>query len=49
MKSQEAETDLEALLTMEIKIRLLDTEGVPIPEKQPELPPPPPNYTFHFS
>lgn len=49
MTSQTAKNDLDTLLTMEIKIRLLDTEGVPIPEKQPELPPPPSNYTFHFS
>lgn len=49
MKSSEFENDMETLLTMEIKIRLLDTEGVSIPEKQPQVPPPPSNYIFHFS
>lgn len=46
MNSKEATNDLETLLSMEIKIRLLDTEGVSIPETPPEIPPPPPNYDF---
>ena len=46
MTSKEATNDLETLLSMDIKIRLLDTEGVSIPESQPEVPPPPPTYDF---
>ena len=47
MTSKETNNDLEMLLSMEIKLRLLDTEGVMIPAKPPELPPSPPNYDFH--
>lgn len=46
MTSKESTNDLETLLSMDIKIRLLDTESVSIPESPPEIPPPPPNYDF---
>ncbi|KAI1303037.1 Engulfment and cell motility protein 1 [Halotydeus destructor] len=48
MVSSEYEHDLETLLSMEIKLRLLDTEGVTIPKTPPEVPPPPPNYDFNL-
>ena len=32
MLSKETENDLETLLSMEIKLRLLDAEGVDIPQ-----------------
>lgn len=48
MMSQYTKNDLDTLLTMDIKLRLLDTEGVTIPEVPPEIPPPPPNYDFNF-
>lgn len=47
MVSKVAKTDLEVLLHMEIKLRLLDIEGVPeIPQEPPEIPPLPQNFDF---
>lgn len=46
MASREASNDLVTLPLMEIKLRLLDTEGVAIPETPPEVPPLPKNYDF---
>jgi len=40
------QSDLSTLLTMEIKLRLLDTEGITIPSTLPPVPPDPPNYDF---
>ena len=40
--------DLDMLLSMEIKLRLLDTEGIPIPSKPPPIPPEPDNYEFFY-
>jgi Pleckstrin homology domain len=48
MASPLAAQDLDDLLTWEIKLRLLGTEGIPIPEKTPEFPPPPENFNFKF-
>ncbi|OQV21363.1 Engulfment and cell motility protein 2 [Hypsibius exemplaris] len=46
MTSPLATQDLKDLLTWEIKLRLLDTEGIAIPEKTPKFPPPPTNFDF---
>lgn len=46
MNSKEAEKDLETLLSMEIKLRLLDAEGINIPQDPPVIPSDPPNYDF---
>lgn len=46
MTSKETQQDLEMLLHVEMKLRLLDTEGVQIPEKPPPVPVDPPNYDF---
>lgn len=48
MSSKEIENDLDTLLSMEIKLRLLDAEGVDIPQDPPPIPPSPPNYDFCF-
>ncbi|KAH8027877.1 hypothetical protein HPB51_011107 [Rhipicephalus microplus] len=48
MVSKETKNDLETLLSMEIKLRLLDTEGVDIPESPPPLPKEPPNFDFCY-
>ncbi|XP_071549346.1 engulfment and cell motility protein 1 isoform X2 [Panulirus ornatus] len=48
MPSGATARDLEMLLNMEIKLRLLDAEGVTIPQQQPLIPPPPPNYNFCY-
>jgi len=50
MASKEAENDLETLLSMEIKLRLLDAEGVgvDIPQDPPPVPADPPNYEFCY-
>ncbi|VEN41849.1 unnamed protein product [Callosobruchus maculatus] len=48
MQSKETEKDLDTLLSMEIKLRLLDAEGVTIPQDPPPIPPPPPHYHFCY-
>ncbi|CAN8031445.1 unnamed protein product [Ixodes persulcatus] len=48
MVSKETKGDLETLLSMDIKLRLLDTEGVDIPENPPPIPKDPPNYDFCY-
>ncbi|XP_066250253.1 engulfment and cell motility protein 1 [Euwallacea similis] len=48
MISKEMEKDLDTLLSMEIKLRLLDAEGVAIPQDPPTIPPDPPHYHFCF-
>lgn len=48
MTSKEAEMDMRLLLGIEMKIRMMDTEGVELPETPPEIPPSPPNYDFAF-
>lgn len=47
MISKEAKKDLDVLLHMEIKLRLLDIEGIPeIPQEPPEIPELPQNFDF---
>ncbi|XP_050036168.1 engulfment and cell motility protein 1 [Dermacentor andersoni] len=48
MVSKETKNDLETLLSMEIKLRLMDTEGVDIPESPPPIPKEPPNFDFCY-
>lgn len=48
MTSKETENDLETLLSMDIKLRLLDAEGVNIPQDPPPIPQDPPNYDFCY-
>ncbi|XP_076272971.1 engulfment and cell motility Ced-12 [Rhynchophorus ferrugineus] len=48
MTSKETEKDLDTLLSMEIKLRLLDAEGVAIPQDPPPIPPDPPHYHFCY-
>jgi engulfment/cell motility protein 1 len=48
MTSKEAENDLETLLSMDIKLRLLDAEGIDIPQEPPAIPELPPNYDFCY-
>lgn len=49
MTSLQVKHDLEMLLSMEIKIRLLDAEGITIPTDPPSIPPPPDNYDFAYT
>lgn len=48
MISKEAQNDLDTLLSMDIKLRLLDAEGVDIPQDPPPIPADPPNYDFCY-
>jgi len=48
MTSKLKDQHLAILLNMEVKLRLLDTEGLEIPKEQPEIPPEPPNYDFAY-
>ena len=46
MSSDKARSDLDMLLSMEMKLRLLDLENIPIPEHPPKIPELPKNYNF---
>lgn len=46
MSSGKFNEDKEMFLAMEVKIRLLDLEGIDIPDEAPPIPPPPPNFEF---
>ncbi|CAB4069610.1 ELMO1 [Lepeophtheirus salmonis] len=48
LTSAEARRDTDKILSMEIKLKLLDIEGLVIPEEEPEIPPSPTDYDFEF-
>ena len=48
MSSANASKDVDLLVNLELKLRLLDTEGVPIPQKPPPIPPLPQNFDFTY-
>ncbi|XP_061162842.1 engulfment and cell motility protein 1-like isoform X2 [Saccostrea echinata] len=48
MTSPQMKKDLNMLLDMEIRIRLLDAEGIAIPNEPPPIPPEPDNYNFAY-
>ncbi|XP_076878169.1 engulfment and cell motility protein 3 isoform X1 [Brachyhypopomus gauderio] len=48
MSSDSMRSELEILLSMEIKLRLLDLENVPIPDIAPPIPKPPSNFNFCY-
>lgn len=48
MSSEQTRQDLEQLLAMETKLRLLELENVPIPDQPPPVPPPPTNFNFCY-
>ncbi|XP_054835846.1 engulfment and cell motility protein 2 isoform X3 [Eublepharis macularius] len=48
MASELTKSDLDALLSMEMKLRLLDLENVPIPEVAPPIPKEPSSYDFVY-
>lgn len=48
MNSQEMKDDFDTLLSVEIKLRLLDTEGVDISKERPPIPEEPEDYEFNF-
>lgn len=48
MPSTESHEELETLLNMEMKLRLLDLENITIPETPPPIPAEPPNFNFVY-
>lgn len=46
MSSKEAKADMETLLSMHMAIQLLETDGIPLPDLPPQVPPLPPNFDF---
>ncbi|ESN90675.1 hypothetical protein HELRODRAFT_185222 [Helobdella robusta] len=46
MSSEDMKRDLDTLLNMEIKLRLLEAEGLTIPDTPPPIPPLPSNFDF---
>lgn len=48
MPSSESHEELETLLNMEMKLRLLDLENITIPETPPQVPAEPPNFNFVY-
>ena len=48
MLSSESHEELETLLNMEMKLRLLDLENISIPETPPQIPVEPPNFNFVY-
>ncbi|OWK61741.1 Engulfment and cell motility protein 3 [Lonchura striata] len=48
MTSERTQTDLDVLLSMELKLRLLDLENISIPDEPPPIPKPPSNLNFCY-
>ncbi|XP_072403757.1 engulfment and cell motility protein 3 isoform X1 [Chiloscyllium punctatum] len=48
LNSEQTKSELEILLSMEIKLRLLDLENIPIPDAAPPIPNAPSNYNFCY-
>ncbi|KAM4767278.1 engulfment and cell motility protein 3 isoform 2-T2 [Cyanocitta cristata] len=48
MTSERTQTDLDVLLSMELKLRLLDLENISIPDNPPPVPKPPSNLNFCY-
>ncbi|KAM3963641.1 engulfment and cell motility Ced-12 [Aphomia sociella] len=48
MTSKSFGSDLETLLSMDIKVRLLDAEGIDIPQDPPQIPDEPDDYNFVY-
>ena len=48
MLSKASEEDLETLLNMDLKLRLLDIENVSIPSQQPAIPKEPADFDFYY-
>jgi len=49
MSSRQMKEDLENLLDMEVKLRLLETEGLSIPTEAPPIPKMPDNFHFAYT
>ncbi|XP_078400106.1 engulfment and cell motility protein 3 isoform X2 [Cetorhinus maximus] len=48
LNSEQTKSELEILLSMEVKLRLLDLENIPIPDAAPPVPSAPSNYNFCY-
>ncbi|XP_013909881.1 PREDICTED: engulfment and cell motility protein 1-like [Thamnophis sirtalis] len=48
MVSERMRSELDILLSMELKLRLLDLENIAIPDAPPDIPKPPSNLNFCY-
>jgi engulfment/cell motility protein 1 len=48
MTSATKELEFRMLLDLEVRLQLLDTDGITLPSKPPPVPDNPPNYNFYF-
>lgn len=48
MQSKASEDDIETLLNMDLKLRLLDIENISIPSQQPSIPKEPTDFDFYY-
>lgn len=48
MLSKDAGQDLDMILNMEVRIKLLDIEGIEIPNSPPPIPPLPNDFDFSY-
>ena len=48
MTSKAAEEDIEMLLNMDLKLRLMDIDNIPLPTHPPSIPPDPSSYDFFY-
>jgi hypothetical protein len=46
MTSKDAADEIERLLRLELKIRMLNLDGIDLPEQAPEIPPLPHNFDW---
>jgi hypothetical protein len=49
MSSATKESEFKVLLDLEVRLQLLDLQGISLPRKPPPVPKDPPNYNFGYN